>query len=985
MRTAWALIVLLVATVSFAQQKFIAVECDGDARSYWLDRTPAATRYETAGAGRIEMCSYLQCDSQICQDNFKKDVVKYAGWLDKSNTWSAIQNFAGGLRVPVADLTSCTQEGQFQVTGATIKFCSGGSVRSVTENGTLSAAIADHESRITTLEGSSNGGLVARVDALESDVGTLQSDLAALTSTVSGIDTTVDGLVALDIGNRLTNQANDISLLQTGITALAGRVTTLENYNLDSRVSSLQTSVNSLTSQVSTNTTDIGVLQSGLATATGNISNLTGRVQTLESYDANTRLNSQQASITSLQTTVGDHTTSITTLNNQMGPALTDIAALKTDVNTLKGLNIASALSTLSAADIALDGRLDILEGQNLDTRITSLLAASNTHFIASGSGTGQTAVGGVNAGNKLTLNSTTSSTKGGIELSAGNFFIFPNLSGAGDIAQAKAAADGVGGTTGSLYFSDGQLYLARSTSDVEQISGGQGLPNGFFPAGLQNNEVLLYGGSSVLTRVDKSASCTGPGQPWECCEDTGVGTCYPTIDATGEFKVLSTDVPANYTIPQCVRLKEAGQNRDGSNPLNYVEVCADDANITTNGVLRIRNGGLIDSSSVQVAGGPPDGSCVVTTTDVNGKTVLTSSPSSCASLAQEFNPRTGASFYHEFMINWQNLVFDGGWLYSNTDTIDSGCGTCVSNLCNGVGYTSRACGTPGAQSITQIASEANHPGIVRSTAGLSNVSNIGSSAYLTVPTAMWDSSIFTRSNWSLQWSARILTEFEQVAAMGLVDANDIARTGMMPASSWPRGFVGFVVRDHRKTSTSANSYSPTNAYYCKGTDDPFDECSGLNTITFLSSTNTDYCVSPGNGKIAGSPVAMTCCTGATSGKCGDGTIQLAICLSTQTPKCKLYNTGAAIDHNVFYNYRLEMVGSNVVKGTITTANGTQYTAIAGTPNGLGGYSADSHFPSTSSTVFRPMTGNLEWSNSTGYPKTIDIDYIYFKDTGLSR
>lgn len=107
------------------------------------------------------------------------------------------------------------------------------------------------------------------------------------------------------------------------------------------------------------------------------------------------------------------------------------------------------------------------------------------------GSGGGQTFIGGTGSGEQLILQSTSNATRGGIELSAGDWFIFPQLSSAPSTASGE----------GALYHkNDGKLYW-RSPSDgteydLTATSGGGGSVDGSGTA----NTVAKWSDSDTLT-----------------------------------------------------------------------------------------------------------------------------------------------------------------------------------------------------------------------------------------------------------------------------------------------------------------------------------------------------------------------------------------------------------------------------------------------------------------------------------------------------
>lgn len=84
-----------------------------------------------------------------------------------------------------------------------------------------------------------------RIDDIESDVSSLQSSVATLDSRLDTAETDIDNLqtTATSLDSRLDTAETDIDNLQTADTALDSRLDTLEGQNLDSRLTSAETTI----------------------------------------------------------------------------------------------------------------------------------------------------------------------------------------------------------------------------------------------------------------------------------------------------------------------------------------------------------------------------------------------------------------------------------------------------------------------------------------------------------------------------------------------------------------------------------------------------------------------------------------------------------------------------------------------------------------------------------------------------------------------
>lgn len=135
-------------------------------------------------------------------------------------------------------------------------------------------------------------------------------------------------------------------------------------------------------------------LNDRLLSAESDILGLDNRVGLLEGQNLNTRINALDAEqdvqdgrldvIEGVNTTQAGQISALSAENSAQNILITGLQdadiALDGRLDTLEGQNLNSRLTTaegnissLQSADVALDGRLDTIEGQNLDTRLGTL------------------------------------------------------------------------------------------------------------------------------------------------------------------------------------------------------------------------------------------------------------------------------------------------------------------------------------------------------------------------------------------------------------------------------------------------------------------------------------------------------------------------------------------------------------------------------------------------------------------------------------
>jgi predicted nucleic acid-binding Zn-ribbon protein len=188
----------------------------------------------------------------------------------------------------------------------------------------------------------------------------------------SALDARITSLENADLDTRVTTLENTTTNLSTNLTSLQTTVTGVETSlsSLQTTVSSHTSSISSLQTTVSGHTTDLSNLQTSINTETTNRTNadnaLDGRISTLEGQNLNSRLTTAEGSITTLQ---GEMTTAQADINGLDGRL--DVLESQTLDTRLTAAE--SAITTLQGDVTGIDGRLTTLEGQTLDTRLTTL------------------------------------------------------------------------------------------------------------------------------------------------------------------------------------------------------------------------------------------------------------------------------------------------------------------------------------------------------------------------------------------------------------------------------------------------------------------------------------------------------------------------------------------------------------------------------------------------------------------------------------
>jgi trimeric autotransporter adhesin len=243
--------------------------------------------------------------------------------------------------------------------------------------------------------------------ATTADANLVQSNLTTLTTSVNTIKANVDS-----VAGNVTTLTTSVNTIKANIDSVAGNVTTLTT-----SVNTIKANVDSVAGNVTTLTTSVNTIKANVDSVAGNVTTLTTSVNTIkanvDSVAGNvttltTSVNTIKANVDSVQSNVATTVSSVNTVQSNLTTLTTSVNTIKANVDSVQS-NVATTVSSVNTVQ------------SNLTTLTTSVnTIKANVDSVA---GNVTTTVSSVNTvqSNLTTLTTSVNTIKANVDSVAGN------------------------------------------------------------------------------------------------------------------------------------------------------------------------------------------------------------------------------------------------------------------------------------------------------------------------------------------------------------------------------------------------------------------------------------------------------------------------------------------------------------------------------------------------------------------------------------